>query len=119
MDLRYARSRRISRKTDITRLLAHGRRAGDNVLTLLALPNDLPFCRAAVAVSRRHGHAVRRNRAKRLCREAFRLSQPQLPGGWDYLLMPRAGPELALRKLQDSLVRLAGRATGQRGEAPT
>jgi len=110
MDRGYGPTRRVTRRNDIARLFDQGRRVGDGILTLFVVPNGLPHCRAGVAVSGRHGNAVRRNRAKRLCREAFRLSQDRLSGGWDGILIPRPGVALTLPKLQDSLVRLWARA---------
>jgi ribonuclease P protein component len=49
---------------------------------------------------------VRRNRWKRLLREAYRLSRPDLPGGLDLVLIPRAGIEPELEALRRSLARL-------------
>lgn len=104
---------RLTRAEEIDRVFAAGRRASDGSMTLLALSNSLERSRAAVAVGRRHGSAVRRNRVKRLCREAFRLTRAELPIGWDYVLLPRPGREVRLDGLRESLRALARRIERQ------
>ena len=101
---------RIKHRGDFTRAFQAGARSNDARLTVLAIPNALARTRVGVAVGGRHGNAVRRNHIKRLCREAFRLNQHELPPGWDLILIPRAGREMSLADLSRSLIRQAGRA---------
>ncbi len=54
------------------------------------LPNDVGIARLGLATPRRFGNAVRRNRFRRLTREAFRSMQAVL-GGVDVFVAPRRG----------------------------
>ena len=120
-DRRAGKGLRVTRRDDISRLFRRGRRATDKFLTLLAAPREdsAPEARSGVAVSKRHGNAVRRNRIKRLCREAFRLIRAELPGGWDYMIVPRVGAKLTLSDLQESIRKLTPRVTGRTGKKGT
>lgn len=104
-----------------------GRRAAGQWLTVVALPRharngDLgPAARLGVSVSKDHGGAVRRNKLKRLLREAFRLERHALPPGLDLVLIPRQrADDFPLAALRAELVTLVTRALqqprdGQRG----
>jgi len=66
--------------------------------------NLLSYSRIGIGVGRRFGNAVKRNRAKRLCRELFRLNKYRIPKGIDIVFIPRQ-PILGARwyKLQKNM----------------
>lgn len=83
---------RLRRSADIQELRQKGRRYYHPLLLLFAQPNQQAHSRFAVAAGRRIGKAVKRNRAKRLAREAIRLQLPHIKAGWDCLLVWRQNP---------------------------
>ena len=76
--------------------------------------------RLGLVVSKKvHNHAVERNRWKRLFREAFRLTQHELPQGVDLILIPKLGTdEPDFEALKASLVALAQQAAKKLGPKP-
>lgn len=66
-----------------------GRRLAGDVIALYARPNGLLVTRIGISVRRSAGNAVRRNRVRRRVREAIRLEQDRVAGGFDVVLVPR------------------------------
>ena len=116
MNQRADRRFRVTGRKDIQRLFDLGRRAADATVTLVGAPNELGHSRAAVGTSGRHGKAFRRNRIRRLCREAFRLTRARLPSGYDYMIIPRVGVDHSLEALNESLRALAPRVAAGGGQ---
>lgn len=76
-------------------------------LTLYSLPNALGHPRLGISISRKVGTAPRRNRIKRLLRECFRLTQHDLPGAYDLVIVVRPHEPMALADYQELLRELA------------
>jgi ribonuclease P protein component len=70
----------------------------------------LDLSRLGLVVSKKVGDSVRRNRVKRLFREAFRLNKDRLPGGFDLVVAPLPGfADDSLQEVQDRFLRLLDR----------
>jgi ribonuclease P protein component len=75
-------------------------------LVMYSLPNDLGHLRMGISISRRVGTAPRRNRIKRLLREAFRLHRADLSRGYDLVIVVRAHVPMELAEYQKLFVQL-------------
>lgn len=80
------RSHRLRRAADLHRVRRYGRRWRHPLVRMMVVANELEVSRFAVAAGRSVGNAVKRNRAKRLVREAIRRHLPHIPAGYDFLL---------------------------------
>ena len=110
--LGFTRAMRLTRERDFQRVLRTGSRARSAHLVVAVAANDLEHTRLGISIGKRiHKSAVRRNRLRRIIREAFRLSYADLPRGVDMVVMA-AEPALVLelRTVQPELVLLARKA---------
>ncbi len=81
--------KRIHRQHEYRQIFKDGRRIRYPEFVIIYRPNGLAYSRIGISVGRKFGKAVSRNRAKRLCRELFRLNQHNLPAGIDFVFLPR------------------------------
>jgi ribonuclease P protein component len=90
------RRNRLSRARDFDAVYRHGRSVSTRFLVLYAFPRSVEDSadldpRLGLAVSKRLGGAVERNRIKRRLRAAFDEIRASVPGGTDYVLIVRPG----------------------------
>ena len=82
----FPRQLRVLRERDFRRILRRGRRVRCFPLRVYVLPRGQGASRLGLAVSRKAGGAVVRNRWKRAIREAFRLNRHRLRVPHDFVV---------------------------------
>ena len=100
---------RLRSRPEYQRVFSLGRKAAGRNLILWHGRSSSKTARLGLAVSSKVGCAVRRNRFKRLAREAFRLSRPDFQPGTDLVVYIRPGCRwTGLDGARADLLKLAG-----------
>lgn len=89
MNFRFTKAERLTRKKEFEKVFREGKVLKNGKIVLYVIPNGLQHSRLGLVVSRKVGNAVRRNRAKRLLREAYRLNKHLLTSHVDIIAIPR------------------------------
>jgi ribonuclease P protein component len=102
----------LRRRKDIRRVFDAGRSSASGPVVVYAAGGGGSAApRYGLVVGRKWGRAVQRNRIRRRLREAFRHARPDLPHGFDFLLLPRADfGELRTAEIEKHLRRAAAAA---------
>src|SRR5437588_9769668 len=96
----------LRRPSDFRRVYERRRSVSDTWLIVYGCENGLGFLRLGLSVSRKVGPAPKRNRLRRLYREAFRLTRQEMAAGLDLVLIPRTAESPSLEELKRSLPKL-------------
>jgi ribonuclease P protein component len=99
----FPKSRRLSQRADFAAVYDAKVRDARGPVVVYALPNALGHPRLGLSTSRKVGTAARRNRIRRLLREAFRHLQHDMPAAYDLLIVIRPHEPLKAVEYQDLL----------------
>ncbi|MDR1693516.1 MAG: ribonuclease P protein component [Oscillospiraceae bacterium] len=106
--MRYTVS--LKQNRDFRSLYARGKNTAGVYLALYARKNRLGVTRLGITASAKLGNAVKRNRVRRLVKEAYRLQEKRFLRGYDLVVVARGravgAPFAAVR---DELPRLAAK----------
>ncbi|MBO4252014.1 MAG: ribonuclease P protein component [Clostridia bacterium] len=86
---------RLKKEKDFSRVFKEGKKLFSDSLTLYYLPSK--ELKMGVAVGKKHGGSVKRNRIKRLIRESFRSFSPEKMKNFFFVFIPKVKEEYEYR----------------------
>jgi len=108
MGFQFRKTEHLTRKKEFERVFDEGTVFKNNEVVLYVVPNDFQHSRLGLVVSKKVGNSPRRNRAKRLLREAYRLNKHLLKMHVDIIAIPRHpfSSDLKLSDIEDGFKNL-------------
>ena len=79
----------LNRQKDFDAVYKLGKNAGAKYVVLFYRENKLDYSRISFLASKKVGNSVERHRARRLMKEAFRLSNVVISPGYDLIIIAR------------------------------
>lgn len=97
----------IKNNSVFRRIYARGRSKASRYLVCYTLPNNEAESRFGFVASKKVGHAVERNRLRRILKEIVRLNENCFQSGYDYVIIVRpAARGVGYSLLEKDLLRL-------------
>jgi ribonuclease P protein component len=113
----FTKADRIRKRSEFIHISRFGKKLEDKHFIALFCPGQTERTRLGVTVTRKVGHAVTRNRIKRLSREYFRLNRQHIKGIWDInIIAKKAAADLTSDQAFSSLGSLFYRISGKIGD---
>ena len=102
--LSFAKDQHLRKQAEFDHVFRSGERFGSRYLLARVVSNAHGHARVGFAVPRGVGCIAKRNRVRRVMREAFRLHQHEIPDGVDLALIPkRAWTDYRLGVVESSM----------------
>ena len=79
----------LGKDADFDNIYKRGKSVGDKYVVVFYIKNHRDINRTCFLASKKVGNSVRRNRARRLLRESYRLFKDRLPVGYDVIIIAR------------------------------
>ena len=102
---------RLKKNADFQKLFKKGKRVFSRTLTIVYSPAKEKTV-MGIALSKKHGKAVKRNRIKRLIRAAFSNNFEKLNGTYSLVVLPKICEEYAYAEIEKSLIACFRRMAG-------
>ena len=105
----------LTKRRDFKAVFNEGVSSSSSFLVIYAKPNELRFSRLGLAVSRKIGNAVIRNKIRRLLREAMRACVKDMAEHYDFVIIARkASVEGTLKLFMSSIERFLQRLQNEK-----
>ncbi|HKK96277.1 MAG TPA: ribonuclease P protein component [Anaerovoracaceae bacterium] len=79
----------LRNQKDFKKVYKKGKSKSDRLIVVLYVKNNFSYSRIAFLASKKVGNSVKRNRAKRLMKQAFKNLEIELKEGYDIIFIAR------------------------------
>lgn len=93
---------RLKKNTDFQKLFKKGKKVFSPCITILYFPSDRQIM--GIALSKKHGKAVKRNRIKRLVRAAYDRQIDNLNKNYSVVVLPKVQESYSYKEIEKSLL---------------
>lgn len=92
---------RLKKEKDFNTVFKKGKRLFSSVMTVLYIPSD--ELKYGIAVGKKFGGSVKRNRVKRLFRESFRSFVPLINANFFFVFIPKVNKEYNFADIKENM----------------